>query len=63
MFGSPLSSDVPSALVIPRSTAVWTTLQSPTFCSSTAKKVLIESAVPVYSVYVPLSLELEFTTG
>ena len=40
---------------------MWTTLQSPTFCSSWAKKVLIESAVPVYSVYVPCSRPGVFT--
>src|ERR1700722_20449771 len=34
---SPLSSDLPSALVMPMSTAVLTTLQSPTCFSSWAK--------------------------
>ena len=33
---SRLSSDVPSALVSPMSTAVCTTLHRPTFCSSSA---------------------------
>ena len=42
-----LSSEVPSALVIPRSTAVCTTLHRPTFFSSSAKNTLTDWVVPV----------------
>ena len=46
---SRLSSEVPSALVRPMLSAVRTTLQSPTFCSSSAKYTLTDWTVPVYS--------------
>src|SRR5437667_347055 len=43
---SRLSKDVPSARVRPMLAAVFTTLQRPTFCSSSAKYTLTDWTVP-----------------